>query len=628
MKSTTVFFILFVFSTTIFAQNELYMAKEFMAGYENNTRSADGLPGENYWQNTADYTISAELLPESRQLTGSGTITYYNNSPDTLRYVVVKLLQNIYKKGAARDFGIAAENLHDGVVVENLKVNGIDYSTDNPRQVRVYGTNMYIILPHNQPLNPDTQIEIAMDWHYTLAPQGMRTGAFGDSTFFIGYWYPQIAVYDDIYGWDRELYSGLEETYNDWANYNVSITCPAPYLVWASGELQNEAEIYSGEILSRIAESRSGNEVVHIISTSDLSEENYLISNQKVTWEFKANDLPDFAWAASANCLWDATSVEVDAATGRRTWVNSVYSESAKMFEKVAFYAQENIEYFSKEFPAVPYPYHKHITVNAKHRNAMEFPMLANNALVETEAHQIEFTAHEIAHAYFPFYVLSNERQNAWLDEGWVKLIGERATEQFGYQRTQLEQMNTKDVFERHALTSFDLPLLTPSSSQHAYHSFQNSYAKSLHANLYLLDIMKEKGVEQPLRQFIEAWAGKHPTPYDYFNFMSNLAGEDLSWYWRPWYLEFTYPDLAVVSVSGNKALIENKGGLPIPLSVEMTYSSGEVEQKYYSPLVWKNGTTVEIAVPADKTLEQITIGDTEIVDIQISNNSYNIVKK
>lgn len=602
----------------------LYESAEIKKAYEKNTRSRDGVPGINYWQNTIRYDLKAELDPSGKLLTGSGDIWYTNNSPDSLRYMVIKLLPHVSKKGSARDYGVAADQLNDGMVIENIAINGEPQDIGNTRMFREYGTNLYVIFNRNEKLAPGAEINFSIDWNYTLILHGIRNGAFTDSAFFVGYWYPQIAVYDDVYGWDRESYTGKQETYNDLGTYHVELSVPEDYLVWATGDQLNEKDIFSEETLEKIAQSRKSDQSIRIVSPDSYANNTIFKKGHPATWIFEASNVPDFAWACSNYYNWDANTLKLKDAGHDEVWINVAYPDDAQSFSKVADVAHQSIDYLSHVFPGIAYPFNKHITFNGINHVAVEYPMMANNSDHSPEEMYTELTIHEIAHNYIPFYMLANERKHAWIDEGWVKLIGEKHGEDaLGILREDKQALNTIKVYERFAGTSNDLPLIVPSGFMTTTHNFYHSYAKASNANAFLLELMHEKGVENPLKEYLLAWKGKHPSPYDFFYFMNALCGEDLSWFWKPWYFEFSAPDQELlVENNGEKVLVKNKGGIPMPVMLSIQYANDHETMIEKSIWSWAGGDeAISIDIPDHENVKSIRLGSPAIPDIDRSNN-------
>lgn len=606
-----------------FSQKSFYESKEIQQAFEKGTRSYNGIPGESYWQNHIDYVLKVELDPTTKLLKGEGTITYTNNSPDTLKYMVIKLLPNIHKKGNARDYTVGAEHLNEGMIIDSMAIDHAAQKMDDHRKFMEYGTNLYVIFEKSERIAPGSLNEIYISWEFEVINNGIRNGAFTDSAFFIGYWYPQIAVYDDIFGWDREDYTGLQETYNDLGNYEVEITVPEDYVVWATGDQLNETDLFSDEILHRISQSRESDETIHILTEKIYSSIDIFKTHSNHTWKFKAENVPDFAWACSNYYNWDANSLHLETDKNRRIWISAVYPPESKSFNKVADIAHQGIDYLSNVFPGVPYPYNKHVTFNGIYQVAVEYPMMANNSDHPQEEMYTELTVHEIAHNYIPFLMLSNERKDAWIDEGWVKLIGEIHGESIGIKRENKKALNTINAYEKGAGTSRDLPLMVPSGFMSVRDNYYHSYAKATNANMFLLSLMEDKGVENPLKDFIMTWKNKHPSPYDFFNYMNKLIGEDLSWFWTPWYFEFSNPDLEIQKGNmENEILVINKGGIPLPITMTLAYN--DETQKVIERSIWSwsaKNKEVAIIIPDLDDVISITLGSPEIPDVNKANN-------
>ena len=607
---------------------KLFMPMEFQRAYENGTRSWDGNPGPEYWQNSARYRIKAEIDPASLVLYGKEGISYRNNSPDTIRVLLIKVLQDIYKKGAARDMAIGSELINDGMKITELVVGGDTINIAQPgRRFGYFGTNLYVF--PGSPVTPGDVIDINIAWNYKLAwRMGMRTGAHDSTSFFVGYWYPQMAVYDDIDGWDVNSYTGIQETYNDFADYEVEITLPDSYLVWATGEIKNENDLIDKQILERINESRSSDEIVHILKKEDYETGKRKFTGTDRTWVFSAKNVPDFAWAASDHFLWDATSLVVDQRSGRRVWISAVYPENAHEFDKVCEIARKSIDYFSTTFPGVPFPYPKHTTFNGSFQGGMEFPMMANNNTFPTEGITVEVTAHEIGHTYFPFYMGTNERKYAWMDEGWAALFGEYVAVEYGFDisQTVLNNTRTYSIFSANLLNT---PLMVTSAFLNQTGMTNHYYAKPSQANKFLLEYIESSGVQDAFNKYIQRWNGKHPMPYDFFFTMDNLAGEDLSWYWNPWFFEFGYPDLGIkdVKTAGSSDItIEKIGNQPVPVALKIIFEDDSEKIIYKTAGLWKDDNLeAVIHVDDNKPLKRIELGNSTIPDANPENNIWEL---
>lgn len=611
--------------TLVSAQNtSLYIAKEYKQAYQKGTRNYNGSPGASYWINTAQYTINATIHPDSAILNGAQTIEFKNNSPDTMRLIGLKLKQNLFKKGVAKANQIPINKLHNGVAISQVSINNKEVNLDAPRRSFNYETLLGIRLNPDEFIAPNGKIEIGISWHYSIPEQEYRTGKINDSAFFIGYWFPQLTVYDDVWGFDFTGYNGSHETYNDISNINVSLKAPGNYLVWATGNLENENEIYTKSLLKRIKLSKKSENVVHIIDSTNLHSNKLLQKNDTLLWKFTANNVSDFAFAISTNYLWDACTAVTDKENNKSTWVNVAYATDASLYHLATDVAKSSIEYFSNTYPAITFPYNKYTTVYSEHGLGMEFPMMANDGNVQGDTNLlVEVIAHEIAHTYFPFYVNTNEKLYAWMDEGWVSLFGDHILDHLGYE--------TPRVFKRINPMGWntinDVPLMTPTTNITGRSWFHYYYIRSIHANKGLNNLMQEKGIENCVKPYMETWQGKHPTPYDFFFFMDSLYGEDLSWFWKPWYFEFNTPDLAIGNVThkGKEYTIEilNKGGLPLPVHLEIVFENSETQLVTKNVSAWKNNNTIQLQLETKHQIQSMNLGNADIPDSNDSNNSY-----
>lgn len=588
---------------------------------ENGTRTNDGIPGPNYWVNHTTYKLTAELNPAEKTLTGKGQIIFKNHSPDTLRYILIRCMQDIYKAASARDFDMPPSNVSEGIQIDHLLMNG--------KEPRIYPmqTNRALIPDRTEPILPGSEVNIEVSWTYQIPTKGFRNGALNDSIYFIGFWYPQVAVYDDLMGWDRDPHTGKTETYNDIADFSVSISAPKNYLVWATGKQLNEDQVYSKLLLSRINESRNHNTIQKIASSPDYPSGELFADTHHGVWEFRAKGVPDFAFAASSYAEWDAGMVYLDDNKNKSVWINAVYPAGASYFDEVAEYASKSISYFSNEFPAVDYPYFKHITVNALEGNAMEYPMMANNGALPQKDETVEVTAHEIGHTYFPFIVNVNEKAEAWIDEGITTLLGSNLAKLEGFPPHTRTVLNTLRYFNIYAPSVDNAPLGLNSYNVRSIAWFAHNYAKSSFAQEYLYQVLKELGAENPLKDFILTWKNKHPTGFDYLRFMETKAGEDLSWFINPWYYEMKAPDVAIggVKTQNNNYLIKllNKGGLPVPVRLIVTYENNQTETINKTALIWSDSDIAIIELTADQKVNSVEVDISTIPDVKPENNKF-----
>ncbi len=613
MKKIFLFLLLIQLTNTYSQSDSIYLPLEFQKAYENGTRSLDGNPGENYWQNRSDYKIKAEFDPVSRELNGEEEITYHNNSPHELYRIVIRLYQNIYEKGNLRDFSVSPKDLTDGVEITNLLFN--DEKIDLDSSTSAYGTNL--ILKLNNPLQPNDSAKIEIGWNFILPKNTrIRMGSYDTSHAVIAYWYPQISVYDDIDGWDGWNYSGIQEFYNDFGNYDVEISVPSNYAVWATGLLKNASEILKDEYLQKYNKALTSDEVVRIIEKEDLENGNIFIGDSTSTWKFRAEYVPDFAFAVANNFLWDGASVKLD--NGKSVFTDAAYDPGSKDFYDVVKIAKATVKSLSEEMPGVPFPYPAITVFNGS--GGMEFPMIVNDGSFESLASTVHVTSHEIAHTYFPFYMGTNERKYAWMDEGWATMLPYEL--QMELDTTYDPIMKNNLSYQTYAGKELDFPMIHSSIVLRGDSYRTASYRRPGAAYYFLKDALGEEVFSKALKEYINRWNGKHPAPYDFFFTFNDMTGEDLNWFWKPWFFEFGYPDLAIKDSDGkNSVIIKKEGNIPVPVKLEIYDEDGLREEIYKSVIVWKDKNEIEIEIPDKESVEKIELGSVKIPDVNRGNN-------
>jgi hypothetical protein len=604
-----------IFNCNYYAQNpNLYVPLDIKKAYDNGTRSYDGKPGQNYSQNYSDYKIKAEILPDSSMLEGSEKITYHNNSTDTLRRIIMRLYHNNMSKGSAREWSFGTAELTDGIDIKLLVVEG-DTLDVNDRNSGVYrsATNMYINLKN--PLPPKGSLQLEVDWSVFISKiVRLRWGNYGDGEFFIAYWYPQIAVYDDIDGWDRIEYTGSVEFYNDFSNFDFEITVPSRSVIWATGELQNGQEVFQDHILTKIEKAKNSDETVNIINAEDYKNNFVTKDNEKNTWKFKAENVTDVSFCVSDSYVWDAASVVVDDETGRRVLTSVVYADSTVHYDEAAQFSRATIEYLSKELPGYPYPY-PHVTSfsNGERRGGMETPMMANDSAPQDRGRHIGLIFHEISHSIFPFAMGTNERKYAWMDEGWATFLAYEVVDK--YEPDYNYKSRTIGDYENSAGAEAELPMMIPSYSTKGSYVRTAFYSRPAAAYSELEQLLGRDLFRKALLEFMNRWNGKH---------------EDLSWFWNPWFYEMGYPDLGIASVSqiedDVEVTIEKIGNIPTRVELNLVFEDGTSEKITKSAREWINGNkTLSIFINSDKKINNITLGNSEIPDVNKKNNSKEI---
>jgi len=590
------------------------MPIEIIKTYDNGNRSYDGKPGKEYWQNTSDYKIEAIIDTEKNVITGSEEVLYHNASPDELKTLVVRLYADAYKKGNARSYPVDENDIHDGIKLENIEINGISYSLEDNKKVNRYGTNIIFTLAES--LHPGSNLIFKTSWTQKIPEISReRTGVYDSTSYFVAYWYPQIAVYDDIFGWDRLQYNFLTEYYNDLSNFEVTNKVPEEYIVWATGELENANEVFPEATYNKYQEVKTSSEAVSIIDGNDLNNGVKMLDGK---WHYVATEVTDFAFALSNHHCWDAASVVIE---GRNTLINSVYpNDTSKDYSKHIGIQIKSMKLLSENIPGVPYPYPAFTTFINGIEGGMEYPMMANNS----DQGKI-VTIHEMFHTYLPMYVRINERRWAWMDEGWADFVTALLVYRYFEDNDDIRKFYSKINPSSYGLMGKvgDLPLITSSEFMTRYNYGYASYP--LPAIVYSI-LQDERGEElflKCLKTYIIRWAKKSPTPYDFFYTFEDVSRQDLSWIIKPWFFEFGYADLAVESYEQNMLTLKNLGNKPVPIIALVNYENSESKIIREKASVWKNGSMVyQLKIPASGNVKNITV-NTSLPDINLEDNVY-----
>jgi hypothetical protein len=600
------------------AAQALYMPRDIQRAFANGTRSPDGKPGPKYWQNRARYDITVQAAPPSRDIRGRETITYFNNSPDTLRQVVLRLIMNIHRPGVARDGDASPDYLTTGLVIDTMAVAG---------QARPFpanqglGTIQAVRLP--RPLGPRDSVKFAIAWHYPISVESGREGMIDPTSYFLAYFYPRIAVYDDYAGWDRLPFVDSKEFYNDFNDYTLRVQAPANFIVWATGTLQNPQQVLQPAAAKRLKQSMTSDKVIHVATAADLAKKTITAQQPMNTWVWTARNISDVTVGLSNHYVWDAASVIVDAKAKRRASMQAAYADSTVDFRQSVKNGQFALGWFSnpKNWPGVAYPFPKMTAFQGF--ADMEYPMMVNDSPQKDPKFAQFVQDHEIAHTWFPFYMGINESRYAYMDEGWAttfeRLIntaenGAATADNFYKQFRVSRWINDRS-------TAQDLPIITPSSELRAGYG-NNAYGKPSLSYFALKDMLGDNLFKQCLHAFMDRWHGKHPIPWDYFNSFSNTAGQDLGWFFNNWFFTNNYIDLAVAPVTGTTVTVQNLGGFAVPFDVAVEYTDGTKATLHQSPAVWQaNQQQATITLPKDA--KSVTLQGGIFMDANEKDNSW-----
>ena len=616
-----IFLFALLLATIVSSAQELYKPRDVKRAFAAGTRSNDGRPGKAYWQNKGRYTINIKATPPDRTIYGTETITYINNSPNELRQLLLKLFMNVHKQGAPRASGASTENLTSGVIIDSILVGG-QKVRHNPNSF----TNLSVALP--KPLLSKDSVQLSIAWHFDVSLEQGREGVIDSTTFFLAYFYPRVAVYDDYCGWDATPYTGPLEFYNDFNDYVLNVQVPKNYVVWATGTLTNPTSVMRPAIANRYKQSLTDNNIIKIVSPQDLAAKAVTANNEFNTWQFTSTNIPDVAVGFSDHYVWDGGSMVVDNKTGRRASVQAAYNDTAKDFHHMVRFGKESLHWLSNSWPGIPYPYEK--TVVFQGYAGMEYPMMANDETYEDTTFSKFVAMHELAHTYMPFYMGINETRYGFMDEGWVtafeylfnaETMGKEKAGQF-FKQFRVQGWTADPSQEQ------DMPIITAGSNLTGGGLGNNIYGKPALGYLALKDLLGDVLFKKALHEYMERWNGKHPIPWDFFNTFNDATGQNLNWFWNSWFFSHNYIDLSLKDVkttAGNTTVsIVNEGGMPVPFDVVVTYADGETERFHQKPTVWqKDGKNVTIPVKTKKPVVSVKLDGGIYMDAAPKDNEW-----
>jgi hypothetical protein len=612
----------------------------------NRYRSGDGAPGPDYWQNRADYDIQARLDPKAKTLSATEVITYANNSPGALPSLWVQLDQNIYRKDSRAsvigggDRGQAAGEHTDGYVLEQVEVDqGAGWTKAD---YLVSDTRMNVRL--GQPLKGGGKLRLRIVYHYTVP------GLFGGRTswvdskngpiFDIAQWFPRMAVYDDVRGWDTLPYIA-QEFYLEYGDIDYAVTVPSDMMVMGTGELTNPAEVLTPEQQRRLAAARTSDATVMIRTPQEVARETALPppAGEK-TWRYHMASTRDVAFSASRGFIWDAARINLPG--GKTALAESVYpaeSQGAAAWGRSTEYLKDAVEHFSQRW--FPYPYPTAVNV-AGGSEGMEYPGMAFDGIEDKGKELFWITAHEIGHTWFPMTVGSNERRDAWIDEGFNTFIDTFESDEFkgGVYGPKRDSEfapgggNPADEIQS-VLKDPDAPvIMTRADAISEKYRHPVTYFKSALGLRLLRDVILGPDRFDPaFRKYIADWAFKHPTPSDFFRAMSSEAGEDLDWWWRGWYFNNWNLDLAVANVAyvdgdpakGANVTVESRDKLVMPSVLEVRYQDGRKLRLNLPVESFILHASTTVAVPGGKIAEVVLDPDHVLPDEDRSNNTFDM---
>ncbi|WP_373396957.1 M1 family metallopeptidase [Algoriphagus halophilus] len=617
-------------------ENNQRVFGEFMDRRGTYSRTASGKPGVGYWQNAADYQIEATLDDQAHTLTGQVTLTYTNNSPENLDFIWMQLEQNRFREDSRGTLTTPIQgNRYNGDTDGGFDISNVSAKVGSKGAVSnkhiISDTRMQVWFAEPIPAKGG-KATVSMNFSFKIPEKGMdRMGRLDveDGTIYaLAQWYPKVAVFDQIEGWNVEPYLGAGEFYLEYGAFDYKITVPYDHIVVGSGELLNPKEVLSKELQDRYAKAKESDETVYLVSPEEIGNTELTRPKQEgmVTWHFAIENSRDIAFASSKAFIWDAAKINLP--SGKKILAQSVYpkeSDGIEAWSRSTEYSKASIEYYSETWFEFPYATATNVAAEI---GGMEYPGL-NFCHFRSKGRGLwGVTDHEFGHNWFPMIVGSNERRYAWMDEGFNTFINHYSTLAFnnGEYPSRLQQtrrsLNYFNSETREGIDTYPDVANTSNLGMVAY----NKPAIGL---IVLREyILGPERFDNAFKSYIKTWAYKHPQPSDFFNHMENVGGENLSWFWQGWFYGNGNIDLGINGVfpySGNYLLsISNKGDIPMPVLFEVTYEDDSTERFTLPVEIWQRGDTWNHIIKTDKKVKSVILDPDKILpDVNLGNDSW-----
>lgn len=587
----------------------------FQAAVKNGTRTLTGRPGPNHWTNYARYRLAAEIDPQTARLTGKASMTYVNRSPRALDQLLVHCYQDLMKAGAPRTRTVTATN---GLEIHEVRIAG--------KVVRATPRDTRLTLRLAEPLASGGEITVEIDYAFDVPVAGTapRMGHEGDKVFYLGYWYPQFAVFDDVDGWVADPHRGNGEFYMDYADYDLEITAPVGYLVRATGELQNADEVLTQRARDALALAARQREVVHVIDADDHEAEKVTAAspNGKLVWRFRAENVRDAAVSIARTYLWDATHAVIKDKHGPgkdgTCMIHAVYEPNSGDWVRGAEYTRHTIEYMSAHVH--PYPWPHMTSCEGIIGGGMEYPMMT----IIGGRQPAGTIAHELIHMWFPMLVGSNEKRYAWQDEGFTSFWTTLCRDDF----QQRSNGGRRDIlaYAGTVQRGGDVVCMRHADAYGSDNFGFASYGKPAAILHQLRALLGDATFFAAFRRYAADWAFKHPTPYDFFRTFQDVAGQDLEPYFRTWFFEAWKLDHAIANVETKAGrtlvTVEDRGRAVHPCIVEATLADGTKARQTIPATTWWGTTRAEVSFAGDAVEVQLD-PDVQSLDCNRDNGSW-----
>ena len=563
------------------------ITRGFERALQAGSRDSSGTPTSRYWQLSTNYVISARLEPATSTVTGSERIALKNPSPDTLKVVMLRLYQNLFAPNVARSAPVAA--LTDGITISSLVANGDTVTPDDDwKRTTVVPVRLATpILPGGT-----GTFDVAWSFQVPKVPQGVRgdrMGSWGTRLFQVAQWYPQIAVYDDLRGWNTDPYLGDAEFFNNFGSFDVKLDVPAGWLIGATGVLQNGDQVLTPAVSRRLARATASDSQIVIVGPDERGAGKATATGDRLIWHFTADSVADFAWATSNEFLCDATRATIP---GKGPIpINILYLPEHNRYKQTGAYARHALEYYSRLW--MPYAWPVFTQVDGP-EGGMEYPSLTFSGP------GFGVTDHEIGHQWWPMMVGVNETWYGWMDEGFNQYMNNLSGAAF---RDTTPRLNgTGRSYGRIAGLEAEPPMMWDANYDGPMYSFV-TYGKAPLMLSMLGAVVGDSAVQRAMSGYAKAWRFKHPSPWDYMFYMDNALHQDLGWFWYYWLFSTATVDNSITGVKTSGAQVtvsvRQDGDMPSPVVLDVTFA-GKPPSVAGLKNATVSGNTVRVTYPVD----------------------------
>jgi hypothetical protein len=616
--------------------------------YSNNgsdTRSASGQPTAAYWQNKADYNLSVNLNEANNEITGQATITYTNNSPEKMSFLWMYLDQNLFKNDSRGNAiipisgsrnGAQGEIFDGGCKIKSVKIvstiKGV--TTEAVAKYSIYDTRMQVFLPQELKSKGGI-VTLKIDYSFISPKEGSDRMGYVETKngklYTIAQWYPRMCVYDDIRGWNTNPYLGASEFYLEYGDFDIAITVPSNHFVVCSGELQNKTEVLTAAQQSLYNQASKTDKTTLIRSVEEAEKASKEVVKSTKTWRFKMKNSRDVSWASSAAFIIDGARINLP--SGKKALALSAYpaeSNSSDAWQRSTEFTKAAIENYSKRWLEYPYPVATNV---AGIVGGMEYPGIVFCDYKDKGEDLWGVTDHEFGHIWFPMIVGSNERLYAWMDEGFNTFINSLSWVDFNNGEYKDEVVDFHVSANKYTSPTIE-PVMSSADNMKEANIGVLGYSKPSAALVLLREqILGPERFDLAFKTYINRWAFKHPAPDDFFRTIENVSGEDLSWFWRAWFVNNWQLDQGVKSIkyvdndpkSGAYITIGNFEKMAMPVILDIKTKSGKLTRVKLPVDIWQRNNEWTFKYDSTEEIDSIIVDPDHILpDKNESNNTWN----